>query len=346
MQLRTIPFVEVEADITATAHIDRDSSNSATRTPRFNACLHELEEIAATIPNTSKFTHSSPPWTAYGYTLWLPVIVKSQGLQDSHVFQIPLFVFEDLMRCHSSWINTGKISQQLLDDAAEAWESCKSGKVLQNLFNGTNEWFVRLDQMSPKDSPLVTGAVRSIQDLIKKLASSMRVYGSLHREMEEATKQGRRMNMLGVLNPWNANMDASYEFRVFVPPPAARQVEDECLNDLKIAAISQYRWHEPFKGLGGMTIQQTADKVYDGARAILQELIEHANQSLDQGIQALLIKHGLTFDVTLHQGNDVQLIEINPFGAMSGCGACLFNWIIDAHAMYGLEDEVVMLITE
>jgi hypothetical protein len=346
MQLRTVPFLEVEGDITATARINRDSSNLGSHTPRFNSSFHKLEEIAAAIPNTSNFTHSNPPWTAYGYTLWLPVIAKSQGLQDPQVFQIPSFLFEDLMRCHSSWVTCGKINQQILEEAAETWESCKSGTILKTLFNGTKEWFVRLDQMSPKDSPLVPGAVRSIKDLVTKLASSMRAYGALHREAQEAIKQGRDITMTGVLNPWNGNMDASYEFRVFVPPPAARQVDDPTLNDLKIAAVSQYKWHSPFKVSGGMTIQQTADKVYDGAIAILQEIIEYTNQSLDRDIQALLIKHGFSFDVTLQKGNEVQLVELNPFGALSGCGACLFNWIIDGHALYGLEDEVVFLITQ
>jgi hypothetical protein len=33
----------------------------------------------------------------------------------------------------------------------------------------------------------------------------------------------------------------------------------------------------------------------------------------------------------------VQLVEINPFGALSGCGACLFNWVMDRKVLYGLE---------
>lgn len=250
------------------------------------------------------------------------------------------------MRCHSSWVNHGRINQQILEDTAETWESCKSGTFIKSLFNGTNEWFVRLDQMSPKDSPVVPGPVRSTKDLITKLASSMRAYGALHRELQDATEEGRKITMTGVLNPWNANMDPAFEFRVFVPPPAARQVEDPTLTELEISAISQYRWHSPFTGVVGATIAQTADKVYDGALTILREIIEYANRSLSQDIRALLIKHGFSFDVTLQKGNEVQLVELNPFGALSGCGACLFNWIIDSKALYGLEDEVVMLITQ
>lgn len=32
-----------------------------------------------------------------------------------------------------------------------------------------------------------------------------------------------------------------------------------------------------------------------------------------------------------------RLIKINPFGAVSGCGGCLFNWVIDAKDLYVLE---------
>jgi len=86
------------------------------------------------------------------------------------------------MRCHSSWVNYGKVNQQILEDATKTWESCKLGTALKNLFNETKEWFVRLNQISLKDSLLVSGAVRSIKDLVTKLALSIRVYGPLHRE--------------------------------------------------------------------------------------------------------------------------------------------------------------------
>ncbi|KAH6028547.1 hypothetical protein HBI54_229090 [Parastagonospora nodorum] len=51
----------------------------------------------------------------------------------------------------------------------------------------------------------------------------------------------------------------------------------------------------------------------------------------------MLLRYGFSFDVVLQDDGSVQLVELNPFGAMSGCGACLFNWIIDARMLYGLE---------
>jgi hypothetical protein len=53
-----------------------------------------------------------------------------------------------------------------------------------------------------------------------------------------------------------------------------------------------------------------------------------------------LLTYSFSFDVALQPDGSVQLVEINPFGATSGCGACLFNLLIDGRIMYGLEGEV------
>lgn len=58
-----------------------------------------------------------------------------------------------------------------------------------------------------------------------------------------------------------------------------------------------------------------------------------------------LVRHGFTFDVVVQRDASVQLVEVNPFGAMSGCGACLFHWVRDARQMYGFEEEVEFRIT-
>jgi hypothetical protein len=95
-----------------------------------------------------------------------------------------------------------------------------------------------------------------------------------------------------ILNLWNDEMDPAKEFRVFVPPPAARGIAEPHIDDLEISGISQYRWHQ--------TLQITP----------------------------------------------VQLIEMNPFGAMSGCGACLFNWVLDARMLYALDEGEIAVTLE
>lgn len=55
-----------------------------------------------------------------------------------------------------------------------------------------------------------------------------------------------------------------------------------------------------------------------------------------------LADSGFTFDVVeaLDSEKGARLIELNDFGAMSGCGSCLFQWIKDAPVLYGLQEDV------
>lgn len=39
------------------------------------------------------------------------------------------------------------------------------------------------------------------------------------------------------------------------------------------------------------------------------------------------------------------LVEVNPFGGLSGCGACLFSQIGDRRMVYGLEWEGKFIVT-
>ena len=54
-----------------------------------------------------------------------------------------------------------------------------------------------------------------------------------------------------------------------------------------------------------------------------------------------LRNRGFVFDVYEDPNTqDVRLIELNDFGAMSGCGACLFHRIQDARVMYGVSKAI------
>lgn len=60
-----------------------------------------------------------------------------------------------------------------------------------------------------------------------------------------------------------------------------------------------------------------------------------------------LRRAGYTFDVAerMDGGEGVRLIELNDFGALSGCGSCLFQWVEDARVLYGLQPEVEVRVT-
>jgi hypothetical protein len=284
------------------------------------------------VPQSDNFIHETSPWMSYGYTLWQPLIAKSQSMTDYHVFKIPSFLYDDLMHCFACWIFSGNIRASLLDDVVAAWTTTKSGKELASLLGDSRKWFIRLNRMSPKDSPL-GGSLPSFtfHDIITKICWSMRAYGCFQSVKEDAEEgedeQGLKMQF--ILNPWNAGMDPAKEFRVFVPPPAARGIRKPRIEDFTPSAISQYKWHSVLKLPSGLTVQQVTDRGLEGARSTILDIVAYMATTPDATPRNLLLTHGFSFDIALQDEGSVQIVEFNPFGAMSGCGACLFNLVID-----------------
>lgn len=345
MQIREIPYQLVAADTAAVKAI-QGSSHPSWRSQRFCTAHHSREEIVPIVPESQTFTHTYPPWKPYGYAIWHDLIARSQNMTEHHVFTIPSFLYDDIMRGHAAWMTSGQFSEEFLEDIIESWISTTSGDQLAEVLNGKRKWFIRLDQMSPKDSPFGGNLPSStIEDVIMKICSSMRAYGCLQRAKEDADKGDQGAVMQLILNPWDANMDPAKEFRVFVPPPAARGVIVPHVSDFKISAISQYRWHYVFEPPFGFTVPKVAEKVCEGSDAVLADLIDFTTAELDADVEDMLLKYGFSFDVAFQKDGSVQLVEINPFGAMSGCGACLFNWALDGRVMYGLEEEVTFAVT-
>ncbi|RAR04555.1 hypothetical protein DDE82_004512 [Stemphylium lycopersici] len=332
MHILKIPYSLVATDAAAAKAI-QDSSHPSSRTQRFSTAHHKRGEILPIVPeNVPHFTHTPPPWTPYGYALWHDLIAASQGLKQAeyHEILIPSFLYEDMMRCHSAWVSTGRIHGAILSEVLDTLHATKAGKRLAALLDGERKWFIRLDQMSPKDSPMGGKLPSStLEDVVMKLCSSMRAYGCLVREKEDAEKQGREMVIRLALNRWDEGMDPAREFRVFVPPPAAAAVSRSTnaliVENFKISAISQC-----------FSLEETVAKVEAGADTVLADIVAYAQKELSEDIVNMLLKHGLSFDVALQQDGSVQLVEINPFGALSGCGACLFNWVLDGKVLYGL----------
>ena len=344
MQIKIIDYALVAADYKEVKEV-QDTSHPTSRSQRFNTAHHTRLDILAVVPESATFTHAEPPWTAYGYALWQPLIARSQVMTESHVIQIPGFLYEDLMRCHAAWVSTNRVPQKLVQETVEAWKSTRRGLQPMELLDGKKKWFIRLDQMSPKDSPFGGKEPSStFEDVVVKLCSSMRACRCLEFEKQDSERKDRGLNILLVLNAWDEGMDAGAEFRVFVPPPAARGAKAEA-SKLKVSAVSQYRWHSPFAYPHGFNLDEIAKLVCVGATKILEDTKAFMREELLEDTSFLLVKHGFSFDVALQKDGSVQLVEINPFGALSGCGACLLNWVKDGRAMYGLDEDVVFAVT-
>lgn len=97
-----------------------------------------------------------------------------------------------------------------------------------------------------------------------------------------------------ILNPWDAFMDPAKEFRVFVPPPAARGQLKLRISDFQVGAISQYRWYQKFPVPFNFTRAEVVCQVSEGARRTLTEIVEYSAAKLDVEMQETLLRYGFT----------------------------------------------------
>ncbi|KZM25461.1 uncharacterized protein EKO05_0007378 [Ascochyta rabiei] len=344
MHTRIIPYHLVATDSDETKRL-QDTAHPTFRSQRFNTAHHTRLDISAIVPESPVFTHEQPPWTAYGYTLWHPLIIRSQEMASSHIVTIPSFLSDDMMRCHASWIRTNRFPFSLVAETVSTWKSTQHGQALLPLLDDKQKWFIRLDQMSPKDSPFGGKEPSStFEDVVVKICSSMRAWGCLQREQLEAKQQNREMKIQLVLNAWDDAMDPRREFRAFVPPPTARGAARD-VTQLQVTCVSQYHWPLPLECAFGFSLQEPARLVCAGANGVLQSIKTFMQDEMSVQVTGLLLQYGFSFDVALQRDGTVRLVEVNPSGALSGCGACLFNWVSDGRVMYGLDEDVEFIVT-
>jgi hypothetical protein len=69
--------------------------------------------------------------------------------------------------------------------------------------------------------------------------------------------------------------------------------------------------------------------------AEVEHRLKNMSSSTD-GMGELMLKQGFSFDIIFDEAAQrCALIELNVFGARSGCGACLFHWLRDMNVLYG-----------
>lgn len=121
--------------------------------------------------------------------------------------------------------------------------------------------------MSPKDSPFGKLPSLTFYDVISEICTSMHTYGDLKDAQDRIEREGisPETQIDLALNLWDDTMDAATEFRVFVPPPAARGIIEPRINDFKISAFSRYRWYAALNLPFEVSVQWVADRVIEGA---------------------------------------------------------------------------------
>ena len=184
-----------------------------------------------------------------------------------------------------------------------------------------DKYFVRLDYCSPKDSRLYKsgiGPFTKITDIIYSIISSQRCFHCIAGLVARMSNNKSRDTYLWLLK-WDDSIKTENEFRCFV------------LND-KITAMSQYRWFENFNWFDDPK-----------KKNLLIPIVNKAQELIDNCIKGKVGKDMKHYVMDIHivaiddyDDCEVELIELNPFGAMYGSGTCLFHWIRDYDQLYGI----------
>ena len=318
--LKIIPYRAIEQALAQQKETLQDQTD-------FNTVYHKREEIEATLPDLQHFAPDTQPWVLL--EPWLDLIMASQGLQevDVHRIRLPGTFLVQLIHASKLGLQMGRISKDDGEDLAKAFPKLTtSGTNLKNLIK-TKRFFVRLDTCSLKDAMIGKGPVQSVQDLWMRLATSARGMAGIR----DLNLHDLSTPIYMYLFPWNDNIKTELEYRVYCAPPAG-----------KIAAISQYTWHAPWYHASAARLDQEAiaNRLLENCRAQHQKIMGHP------AMTEALRNQGFVFDVYEDPNTqDVRLIELNDFGAMSGCGACLFHWIRDARVMYGVSEGIEVRVT-
>ncbi|KAJ7615351.1 hypothetical protein FB45DRAFT_935471 [Roridomyces roridus] len=271
-----------------------------------------------------------PNPTLYGP--WMPLITRLRGLPTSTVHTVvltPIYARTLLEASPVAMLN-GRLSESHREDLLEP-------SPFDHLFPGPVEgYFARLDSASPKDSPFFSGALTSASQVVHQLATSHRASNGLTDALAQSSPFPPRVHFV----PWDTSMDTRREYRVFCAPRSQLKTREG-----RVTAVSQYSWHRRsiLADLPREELEAQLTHLLEGIERIHGNIKTHAVQI---GMKDKLESEGFVFDVYIHPDtNEVQLLELNPFGVTSLCGSCLFNWVTDVETLYGGREEVEVKIS-
>lgn len=323
MELKVIPYRDVEAAL-------EEARGNWEATDKFNTYLHSHQEISSVIPETHELKHVKPDREPGLFRHWITLIMFSQGVKHGgwHVFELSRFLAREITDACCVWCARNALNHDTVEDLIEIFPGkTRDGVPKEEVFKEGRKWFLRFDACSAKDSAARSSVVQSAADIINRACTSLRAAQALEDILNNESDPFQKANIF--LVPFNPAMDPSREFRVFCPPLVGR-----------ISAISQYNWHKPSTTMSLEDVAKRAEKIYEASRGIYTQITRHSNNLRDVSLVEKMRTEGFTFDVLETPAGEIQLVEINPFGAMSGCGSCLFHWLQDAKVLYGLEERV------
>ncbi|KAI2631377.1 hypothetical protein GGS26DRAFT_93579 [Hypomontagnella submonticulosa] len=206
--------------------------------------------------------------------------------------------------------------------------------------------FMRLDSCSAKDAYRGHMSLHTVDDVILRLVTSERVQAALTKALtpgaESLPYPLRRSGTIRTFEvrrtgeeplevyflPFDHRIHDQHKYRVFCPPVAWPRLS-------RISGISQFEWYTPwlFHDRRSHEIQRLGTRIATACNEIRGRIVARLDRRSE--MDHCFLYQGFTFDVWYDEGADaVNLIGLNAFGARSGTGSCLFQWIIDRDLLY------------
>jgi len=292
----------------------------------YNTNHHGRAEILEVLPTLQHFEPQEQSWILL--EPWLDLIMSSQGLMKTsvHRIRLPGAFLVQLLHASRLGLQMGHLSLDDMEDLAKHFpKQTTRGDSLEVLINSA-KFFVRLDTCSLKDALIGSGQIKSVTDIWTRLATSARGM----RGVKDLRKEDPSTPILIYLLPWRDDIRTELEYRVYCSPGG------------KLAAVSQYHWHSPWYHAAAARQEQETicQRLLDNCEVVHKNIMAHPEMT------DVLRSRGFVFDVVEDPGTQtVKLIELNDFGALSGCGSCLFHSVKDAMLLYGFEKRVEVRVT-
>jgi hypothetical protein len=277
----------------------------------------------------------------YALSEWLPLIAESRGISPSETQVVRLTSTQARLVVEASAVSiiTGTISRAHKEDLDQVVRP--AFETLTYPPNGSG-LFMRLDGCSPKDASCRLHDGRKPQslmlsstDILLRLTTSQRASNDLTKSLA----RGPDSVIPVFFTPFNSRMGNALEYRVFCIPGSGR-----------ISTVSQYQWHKPWRF--GHLVSDKHEAVAQDIMKKIETLHAKIMSSLlpdQESKHRTLLKQGFSFDTFFDDEESpdaAQLVELNVFGARSGLGACLFDWVRDFDILYGeASDEVEFRVT-
>ncbi|CZS99227.1 hypothetical protein WAI453_008297 [Rhynchosporium graminicola] len=283
---------------------------------------------------------------------WLPLTASSQSIPWSSIQIITL------TPAQSELILSASLASLHTREPNRLYTEELASLALSAHFNSLDfppeGLFLRLDECSAKDGVGGTTALRSVEEVILRLSTSHRATNAMVRwrdqyresnaqeDAGEADGSAVSVGMELVFLPCDERMDTRREFRVFCAPRQGR-----------ITGVSQYRWHQPsfLSGENTEVVQKVTSEIMGEVVRIHEEILTEAWKEEAEAMDRLLLEQGFSFDVLFveepvgservraNKKGKCVMMELNSFGARSGCGSCLFHWLRDLDVLYGGKTE-------